>query len=295
MNSQINVKAYAKLNLFLDITGRLPNNYHALNTVMQSVSLADGLNIEVCEADKTEIIITTDNPSLPANEKNIAWRAAAMFLNNFKKTAYIKIDIKKHIPIEAGLGGSSTDGAATLAALNKLYGKPYTLNELASWGASLGADVPFCVLGGTRLCTWTGTDTEELPFVSDCVFVIIKPDFSYNTTEAYSFYDKNPPACNKDFENFLSVFKNNNFLNNADKMYNVFEKLYEKTPEYREIKMLKEILIENGAKSAVMTGSGSAVFGVFGSEKEAKKAYMSIDYPETSKFIALPVNADFIL
>lgn len=289
---RIETKAFAKLNLFLDITGRLPNGYHTINSVMQSVSLADDITVSVEEADENSIVINASNPliQIPANDKNIAWRAAELFLKKLNKKAAVEIDIEKRIPVEAGLGGSSTDGAAVLSALNKIFDSPYTLKELEELGKILGADVPFCISGGTAKCTGIGDDMDELPFIGDCAFLIVKPDFSCSTKEAYAYYDEFPVPMNKDFNGFTAAVKDGCFLNTAGKMYNVFENLYKNQPFYSRLCALKKELLESNSCGAVMTGSGSAVFGVFKSEREARDAYNALPYPKASKHIALPLK-----
>ena len=170
------IKAFAKVNLFLDITGRLENGYHTLNTVMQQIDLYDEITAEVSEGNG--IYISCDNPAVPCNEKNIAYKAAAAFLSETGKKARVDIRIKKNIPLEAGMGGSSTDGAAVLKALNEIYGYPLTDEKLCEIGTGLGADVPFCITGGTAVCKGIGEIMTPVQCLKDYVFLIVKPDFS---------------------------------------------------------------------------------------------------------------------
>lgn len=251
----ITIKAYAKLNLFLDILGKRPDGYHEILTKMCLIDLANDVTIKIGE---TGIV--------RENNKN-AYKAAALFLEKINSRENVSIDIIKNIPEEAGLGGSSADAAAVLRGLNKLYGEPFTLNELMSIGAETGADVPFCIHGGCAVCMGTGAEISEVLPLPDCIFVIVKPKFSCSSKEAYARF--------------------NGYVEPEGQYYNAFERLYNNP----EIGKTKEELINLGASAACMTGSGSAVFGVFeGSDsfKNAKKALKNLNYSE--KFIASPLN-----
>lgn len=274
------VKAYAKVNLFLDITGRLENGYHTLNTVMQQINLYDIVTVETGSGG--EIEITCDNPHIPCNEKNIAYKACRLFSEVLGKPIGAKISIEKHIPVEAGMGGSSTDGAAVLTALNEICGTPFTIAQLCEMGAKLGADVPFCILGGTAVCKGIGDVMTPIECKKDYVLGIVKPDFSCSTPKAYKTYDENPIPENKAFADFISGLENG-YKSWGNNMYNVFEKLYESEAISRITSELKK----NGAHNAILTGSGSAVFGVFKNEEKAKIALEKIDIP--FKIIVNPV------
>ena len=274
------IKAYAKVNLFLDITGRLENGYHTLNTVMQQIDLYD--NITVGASDGDGIFIKCDNPAVPCNEKNIAYKAAAAFLTAADKTARIDIDIRKNIPLEAGMGGSSTDGAAVLRALNEIYGFPFSIEKLCEIGGSLGADVPFCIAGGTAVCTGIGELLNPCECKKDYVLAVVKPDFSCSTPAAYKAYDANPLPLNTDFTEFVALLADGS-EKWAGKMYNVFEKLYDDG----KIAAITDIMRKNGAVNAILTGSGSAVFGVFDRKETAQAALEKLEAP--FKIIVNPV------
>lgn len=266
------IKAYAKVNLFLDITGRLENGYHTLNTVMQQIGLYDVVTAEISEGDG--ISIECDNPAVPCNEKNIAYKAAAAFLSETGNKANIHINIRKNIPLEAGMGGSSTDGAAVLKLLNEMYGCPLTIGKLCDIGASLGADVPFCITGGTAVCTGIGEIMKPVGCLKDYVFLVVKPDFSCSTPAGYRAYDENPLPENNNFENFIAELPCG-AEKWADKMYNVFEKLYDD----ERISEITDTMRKNGAIGSILTGSGSAVFGIFRDENTAQKACEFIEAP----------------
>jgi 4-diphosphocytidyl-2-C-methyl-D-erythritol kinase len=250
------VKAYAKLNLFLDILGKREDGYHEILTTMCMIDLADDVQITVSEGEGISGV----------DSDNTAYKAAKLF--NAKK--HINIKITKKIPVMAGLGGSSADAAAVLRALNALFEEPFTLDELMQMGAEIGSDVPFLIHGGHALCKGTGTEIAEILPLPDCFFVIVKPDFECSTKEAYALFGANPPPKTQRQEG---------------KIYNIFEYLYNNP----EIERIKQQLLSLGGKNAGLTGSGSAVFGVFESFENAEKAYKCLDYDV--KFIARPVGA----
>lgn len=279
---EIAVPAYAKINLFLDITGKADNGYHSLSTVMQQVSVADTVNVRLC--DGKGIFISCDEPSIPCDEKNIAFKAAKMFIEKNGIEAAVYIDIKKNIPVMAGLGGSSTDGAAVLIAMNRLCGNIMSLPALEKAGANLGADVPFCIRGGAAVCKGVGDEMKSISGLDDSLrILIVKPNFSCNTAEAYSLYDKQPVSGTGDFEGFIEELEKKKGYE-GEKAYNVFEKLYKD----ERIGKIKSDMKAKGAISASLTGSGSGVFGIFENEEKAENAAKHFDFP--FKFVAKPVQ-----
>lgn len=274
------VKAYAKVNLFLDITGRLENGYHTLNTVMQQVDIYDTVTVETTGSGY--ITIECTNPAVPCNEKNIAYKAAKAFLSEIGSNDGVSISIEKNIPLEAGMGGSSTDGAAVMVALNEIYGKPLTTEKLCETGARLGADVPFCILGGTAVCTGIGEVMTPVSCKKDYVLGIVKPGFSCSTPAAYRAYDENPLPINVNFDSFTAALSEG-CEGWGGNMYNVFEKLYDNP----EISAITRIMQENGAVGAILTGSGSAVFGVFRNRTTAENALNKLEIP--FKIITNPI------
>lgn len=269
------VKAYAKINLFLDITGILPNGYHSLNNIMQQIELHNEVKVTLSEGQG--IKITCDNPQIPVGEKNIAYRAAELFLRKTGHSAAIAIDIKKNIPVMAGLGGSSTDGAAVLTALNRLFARPLSLEALEAAGAELGADVPFCIRGKAAFCKGIGERMTNIPDIEARAVVIVKPDFSCDTGKAYGLYDKTPIKSRGEPSGLLTALNERNQKKTAAELYNVFEKLYSDG----RIERIKRELIASGASGAALSGSGSAVFGLFDSVEGALSALEMFkrDYP----------------
>lgn len=256
------VDACAKINLYLDITGRRADGYHTLETVMQSVSLCDTVQVGVCAGNG--IVLHCDDPLIPSDERNIAYKAAERYLAAAGTSAQIMIDIQKHIPSGAGMGGGSADAAAVLFALDRHYGR-VPQDKLYDIALSLGADVPFCLAGGTKVCKGIGEEMSEAPEMSGYSVLIVMPDFTCPTGEAYSRYDRNPVPAKNGLGEFCTALGKGCF---ADKMYNVFEVLYED----KRIDNIKNELISAGALGAMLTGSGAAVFGIFETESAAAEA-----------------------
>ncbi len=255
------VIANAKLNLYLDIVGTRADGYHLLETVMQSVSLSDILDIDILDGEGIELCC--DHPDIPADEANIAYKAARLYLEVAGIRAKIRISIQKRIPSGAGMGGGSADAAAVLAALERHFG---ALGEKRLYAAALscGADVPFCLKGGTALCGGIGEEISPLGGIRDCAFLAVMPDFTCPTGEAYRRYDSAPIKAANGAKRFAESLCGSY----ADKMYNVFEVLYAD----ERIAEIKKRLIAAGARGAMLTGSGAAVFGVFESGKAAQEA-----------------------
>lgn len=279
--NKLTVKAFAKLNLFLEITGTLENGYHSLETIMQSVDLYDEVTVELTGE---QTVISCDNPIIPTDRKNIAYKAAELFKKELGKNFGVKIDIKKNIPVEAGLGGSSTDGAAVLDSLNRLFDRPFSKEKLCEMSSQLGADVAFCLCGGTRLCSGIGDIMSQTAQLNDCGFVIVKPDFSKNTAHAYALYDEKGISNCKNSSKMCVALAENSVQGIANELYNVFTELYDD----ERIEKIKKTLIESGALGAEMTGSGSAVFGIFKSPEKAQEALSYL--PFEMKYAVNPVN-----
>lgn len=270
LNIQAEVLAPAKINLALHITGKRPDGFHTLKTVMQSVSLCDIVTVEKTGREKGIEIFCTDK-NIPTDGRNIAFKAAEAFFNrtNIPNTG-IKIHIEKHIPSEAGLGGGSSDGAAVFAALNRLYGAPLSEEELCSLSAGTGADIPFCIKGGTVLCEGIGEILTPIKPFPDCYIVIGKGEKGISTKEAYNAIDKLPETTNISFDTALfegSIGKI------AENCFNVFEQVSDND----EIKCIKGTMLAGGALCSVMSGSGSAVFGIFTNAVQAEKCCLELD------------------
>lgn len=263
----ITVEGNAKINLTLDILGKRPDGFHEVAMVMQSVSLHDTLTFEKIPEG---IELTLDVPGLEADEKNLAWRAAALLLREKNVRGGVRIDLTKRIPIAAGLAGGSADAAAALRGVNALYDLGLTLPELCAYGAKLGSDIPFCLMGGTMLATGRGEILKELPAVPSFWVVLIKPKISVSTAWAYQNYDahgaekhpENAAVCEKiaaqDRKGIASI------------LCNVLESVTIK--KYPVIAQYKDWLLKKGAMASMMSGSGPTVFGLFADKTAAEEA-----------------------
>lgn len=256
----VTLNAYAKINLYLDITGRRADGYHTLETVMHSVSLCDTVEITKITGE-TEI--TCSDSSIPCDKSNIAYKCAAAFFEHTGISgSNVRISIIKRIPSQAGMGGGSADGAAVLKGLNELYGTGLSLHELCDIGVKIGADIPFCIVGGCGYCTGIGEEISPLPLLSGTV-LIGKGSIGISTKEAFSAVDsKNlcPPH-----QNIKEIFAKADMTEISRCCYNAFEA----ATDLEEVADIKSIMLQNGALCSCMTGSGSAVFGIFQDETSA--------------------------
>ncbi len=264
-------KSYAKINLTLDVLGRMENGYHEIETVMQTTGLFD---LVITDITNGEISITTNVKFLPTNEKNIAYKAAKVFFEHTGIKKGAKIFIHKNIPVSAGLAGGSGNAAAVLAALNMLFAKPLKDDELLKLGARLGADVPFCLMGGTVLCGGIGDVLTPLKSFPKRHILLVKPPVGISTADIYERIDAEPKYNHPATAEFLASVDGDSY--DADKMFNVMERIV--AADCPVIRGIKEKLIKNGAEAAMMSGSGSTVFGIFSDYKTAKKSADSFSY-----------------
>ena len=252
------LKSHGKINLFLDVKGRLLNGYHIVETVMQSVDIYD--EITLIPIEKNEIIINCSDSSIPVNEKNTCYRAASILKKTYGINTGIHISINKNIPQGAGMAGGSSNAAAVLKGLNAMWKLDIKNEEMSAIGAKIGADVPFCLLGGTCLAEGIGDKVTELnDFLWNNV-LIVKPELSISTAFAYENLDSQHYNSYRD-NDILQHISSYNYEKAARCVSNTLEKAVEKFCP--EIKIIKKLLIDNGAISSVMTGSGSAVVSFF--------------------------------
>ena len=267
----ITLKAPAKINLILDIVGKRKDGYHNLRSVMQTISIFDYITLTI-DGEKSEfphISLTCTNSDIPTDKRNIAYKACRSFCKFVGVVPFdrVEINIEKHIPSGAGLAGGSTDGAAVILGLNKLCGDLMPTYELCKIGATVGADVPFCIVGGTALCEGIGEKITYLKPLPDCEILVVKPDISISTPLSYKRFDelKNPRLS--DFDEFLKSLENSDLHSVSRHLSNSLEDV---TNE-RIIQDIKSEMINSGALGSIMTGSGSAVFGIFESDKKIKE------------------------
>ncbi len=258
-------KAYAKINLTLDLTGVLPNGYHPIFTLMQTVSLCDEIGVEISDSGLIEI--ESDEKNIPLDMSNTAYKAAKLFLEATDKSGTgVKIRIEKNIPSQAGLAGGSADAAAVLTLLNEHFSFPLSEKELLGIALKVGADVPFCVKGKTQLCQNIGEVMSELPAFSAFV-VIAKPEEGVSTKDAFARFDKSENIVHPDNNSFLFYASRGEYKKALENAFNIFENLSEvKQGEY-----IKETMKKHGAYYASMSGSGSAYFGLFDTFEAAEK------------------------
>lgn len=261
------IKAMAKVNLGLDVLRRRENGYHDVKMVMQTVDLYDTLTLS--KIDKG-IVITTNTGELPLDEDNLIFKAAKLLLEYTDKKAGVSIHLDKQIPIAAGMAGGSTDAAATLLGLNELYNLDLTKGALAEIGVKIGADVPYCIYGGTYLSEGIGEVLTKLPDAPDCYVVIAKPEIGVSTKYVYENLHIETVEKHPDIDGMIDAIKKGSLDGVAKKMENVLETVTIK--RYPEIETMKKCLLKNGAESALMSGSGPTVFGIFKEENIAKQA-----------------------
>lgn len=286
MSEILHEGAYAKLNLTLDVLGRRPDGYHDIQSVMQTISIRDDIELEVGTGQPWQL--TCDKGDIPQDGRNLAWRAAEVFCQAAKQDpGGLRIAITKRIPTQAGLGGGSADAAAVLRALNRHYDYPFSIYALAELGAEVGSDVPFCTVGGTALVEGRGERLRKLPDLPETVFVVCKPDFSVSTRLLYQKLDETAIARRPDNTAMESAIVQGSQGGVAENLCNVFEPVV--TAEHLELNYLKSIMNTYGAIGFAMTGTGSAVYAMVPNFEYAAVicAMLKDNYPQV--FIAKSV------
>lgn len=286
---KVTYDAAAKINLMLDILARLDNGYHSLFMLMQSVDLYDTVTVET---DGTgTITITSNEDGIPCDKRNIAYKAAeAFFSYTGIENDGISIHIEKRIPFEAGMAGGSADGAAVIAALNDIYKTELSQQELCRIGLRVGADVPFCLTGGTCLAQNVGEILSPLPALEDCYIVLAKPERGVSTKEAFAAFDTADHIRHLDTCGMLYAASNGDLYEICKRTKNVFEQLIE-VPERVPI---KSTLNRHGALAACMSGSGPTVYGIFDDESKAESAADALKSIVKSIYITKPVKTGLV-
>lgn len=282
---QIKVNAYAKINLLLDIINKRNDGYHDLFMIMQSINLYD--TVTVTETKTRKITITCNIDDIPLDERNIAYKAAAQFFKNTKiKNKGINIDIVKRIPHAAGMAGGSADGAGVLVALNELTGADLSIDELCKIGVKIGADVPFCIKGGTLLAQGIGDILNKVKPLRKCFILIAKPDCSVNTAYAYRQFDECGKAHTPDKLGMLYAMQSRDLKFIAEKMENVFEQFIAVDNKVE----IKSIMRNHNALGVCMSGSGPTVFGIFENKEDANNALNEIKPLVKDIAVTIPVS-----
>ena len=289
-------RANAKINLYLDVVSRRDNGYHNVVSLMQTVSLCDLVTVDFLPSSHTSIHLqASGNDAMPLDCRNLAWRAAELFLGTVRRSGEVRISIEKHIPMAAGLAGGSSDAAAVLRGLNRLCGEPLTLQELCDLGAGLGADIPFCIRGGGALVTGIGEVLEDAPLMPDCSLVVACMGEGVSTPWAYGKLDERyggfavPKGEDPGVKAICKAMKNGQILQACEHFYNIFEEV---VPQAQPcVDRLKNSMIQNDAVCAMMSGSGPSVFGVFESASAADLACAALREMGAAAFVCHPCDA----
>lgn len=265
---RIERNAYAKINLGLDVLRRREDGYHEVKMIMQTVGICDTLTF----TKKTEpgILLKTDRADLSAGEDNLICRAAKMLFEKAHITQGVEIYLQKRIPVAAGMAGGSTDAAAAFLGLNELFSLNYSLEDLQALGVTLGADIPYCLMGGTALSEGIGEVLSRLPAPPQCVLLIAKPDINVSTKFVYENLHADTLAFHPDIDGMVNAIGVGSLKGITDRLGNVLETVTIK--EYPIIEKIKELMKAAGAENALMSGSGPTVFGIFTEEESARVA-----------------------
>ena len=251
--------AFAKINLTLDVLGKRPDGYHDIQSVMQTISIRDDVEVEVGTAKPWTL--SCDKEDVPQDSSNLAWKAAEMFCRAAKRDPEgVAIRITKRIPTQAGLGGGSADAAAVLRALNRHSDSPFSIYALAALGAAVGRDVPFCTLGGTVLCQGRGERLRKLPDLPETLFVVCKPDFPVSTPELYRRLDETAIARRPDHTAMEAAIVQGDVGAIAGQLCNVFEPVV--TEKHLELNYIKSLMNSYGALGFAMSGSCPSVYAI---------------------------------
>ncbi len=266
--NKLKLKAYAKINLSLDVLNKRDDGYHNVEMIMQQIGLYDEIYLK--KIDKG-IIIDTDCEYLPIDKSNIVYKAAKIIIDKYKLNTGIYIYIKKNIPIAAGLAGGSTDAAAVLKGINTMFSLGLTTDKLLDIGKEIGADVPFCILGGAALAEGIGEKLTQIHGLKSGWIVLSKPNIGVSTADAYNNLNLNAIENRPDTEKLIVALENGNIYDISKLLCNVFEEgIFEKHPI---VKKIKTKMIQYGALGCLMSGSGPTVFGIYKTYARAKSAY----------------------
>lgn len=271
-------KAYAKINLGLDVIGRLENGYHVVKMVMQTVGIYDVLTLKKIPSG---IVVTTDNGELPTDDNNLIYKAARLMREAYGITEGVSIHLEKNIPIAAGMAGGSTDAAGTFLGMNQLFEIGATIQELQELGVKVGADVPYCIMGGTALAEGIGEILSPLPAPPQCHLVVAKPDINVSTKYVYEHLDAEGVETHPDIDGMIEALEEGDLQGIVSRLGNVLETVTVK--KHTIINTIKQCMMENGAWGSLMSGSGPTVFGIFTDEQKAQEAKDEIEKKQLAK------------
>lgn len=275
-NKTLSSVAYGKINLYLDVLSKMENGYHNIESVMQSVSLGDTITLSVEEiSGDNQIEIYSSTGKIPTDKSNLVYKTASSFFEETKiKGKLCKFKIEKNIPISAGMAGGSSDGACAMKLLNEYFGSPLTHDELCKIGSKIGADIPFCLTGGTCITKGIGEKITPIARSIDLLLVCAIDDSSVSTPVAFSMLDERygtNPQPHGGLKKMCTSIESGNIIDISNNLFNKFESVI--IPTNDNINTIKSIMIKNGALGALMSGSGPSVFGIFDNEFSQRKAF----------------------
>jgi len=282
---KIQLKALAKINLGLDVLRRREDGYHEVKMIMQTIGLHDDL--EIRKTKTPGIQVKTNLYYLPTNENNLVYKAAKLLMDEFQIQDGVSIQLKKRIPVAAGMAGGSSDGAAVLWGINQMYGLGLSMQTLMERGVRLGADVPYCIQRGTALAEGIGEKLSVLPPMPKCTILIAKPGISVSTKFVYENLHANDlkPEQHPDVDSMIEAMRQKDLGLLCSRMGNVLETVT--IPAYPVINEIKRTMMDNGAIGSMMSGSGPTVFGIFDSPAAAKQAVKAVRATKLAKQICL--------
>jgi len=262
------VKAYGKINISLDIIGKREDGYHLLKMIMQNVDLYDSMSFQKCNKG---INISCNKPYIPTDDKNLVYKAAKLFMDTYNIREGINIYLKKNIPVAAGMAGGSSDAAAVFRTLRQIFEVDATDNELMKLGVKIGADVPFCIIGGTALCEGIGEIITPLKPFKNHILVLVKPNFGVSTKEVFKNLDISKVFKHPDTEALIRAMQQEKLADVCKGMRNLLENVTLR--KYPVLKRIKEDIIKMGAIGSMMSGSGPTIFAFFDDMLKAQKCY----------------------
>ena len=268
MRDTAQLKSLAKINLGLDVIGRRENGYHDVRMVMQTIYLYDDVTVK--KTEEPGVVVKTNLSYLPVNEDNIAYKAAKMLIDEFGIEQGVEITLNKHIPVAAGLAGGSSNAAAVLVGMNRIFDLKLSQKDMMERGVKLGADVPYCVMRGTVLAEGIGEVLTPLPPMPKCYILIAKPGINVSTKVVYEKLDSKPIENHPDIDAIIEGLEQSDVYKVAESLGNVLEAVT--IEDYPIIEDIKDAMKEAGALNAMMSGSGPTVFGIFDDKKVAKEA-----------------------
>ena len=282
------LQAFAKINLGLDVLGKREDGYHEVRMIMQTIRMYDQLDMR--KSVEPGIHLTTNKKYIPVDENNLVWRAAKLMMDTCGIIEGVSIHLHKVIPVAAGMAGGSSDAAATLVGMNRLFHCGLSKEKLMELGVQIGADVPYCVLRGTALAEGIGEKLTVLPPMPDCWILIGKPGISVSTKYVYTTLDLNTDTLHPDIDGMKKALEDGNLYGITERMGNVLQDVT--IPAYPEVERIKEQMKTLGAVNAMMSGSGPTVFGIFDNEEKAQKACQKLRESGSCQqvFLTVPFN-----